>query len=107
ELVRLVACRSVANPAIEPVSECRAAASMVADLFADAGIAGVAQLETSDGSVAVAGRTAGPPGAPSVVLYSHYDVVPAGDTEAWGTPPWQLAERGGRWYGRGAADGKG
>jgi acetylornithine deacetylase/succinyl-diaminopimelate desuccinylase-like protein len=107
ELVRLVACRSVANPAIEPVSECRAAASMVADLFADAGIAGVAQLETSDGSVAVAGRTAGPPGAPSVVLYSHYDVVPAGDTEAWGTPPWQLTERGGRWYGRGAADCKG
>src|SRR6476659_9315673 len=35
DLARLVALRSVANPAIEPESECRAAAALVGDLLAE------------------------------------------------------------------------
>ena len=107
ELAGLVALRSVANPAIEPVSECRAAASMVAGLFTGVGVEGVAELETPDGSLAVVGRSAGPQGSPRVVLYSHYDVVPAGDPEGWDTDPWVLTAHDGRWHGRGAADCKG
>jgi acetylornithine deacetylase/succinyl-diaminopimelate desuccinylase-like protein len=107
ELARLVALRSVANPAIEPESECRAAAELVATLFADAGVGGVDAVPTPDGSLAVVGRTAGPTQAPRVVLYSHHDVVPAGDAADWATPPWELTERDGRWYARGAADCKG
>ena len=107
ELARLVALRSVANPAIEPETECRAAASMVAGLFSDAGVEGVETVPAPDGSLAVVGRSPGPAGAPRVVLYSHHDVVPAGDLARWSTPPWQLTEREGRWYGRGSADCKG
>jgi acetylornithine deacetylase/succinyl-diaminopimelate desuccinylase-like protein len=107
DLARLVALRSVANPAIEPEGECRAAAALVGDLFAEAGVDGILAHPTPDGSLAVVGRTAGPDGAPTVVLYSHYDVVPAGDLDAWTTPPWELTEREGRWYGRGSADCKG
>jgi acetylornithine deacetylase/succinyl-diaminopimelate desuccinylase-like protein len=107
DLARLVALRSVANPAIEPESECRAAATLVGELFTETGVGGVQAHPTPDGSLAVVGRTAGPDGAPRVLLYSHYDVVPVGDPAGWQTPPWELTERDGRWYGRGSADCKG
>lgn len=45
--------------------------------------------------------------APTVLLYSHYDVVPAQNPDAWTNHPLDLTERDGRWYGRGAADCKG
>ncbi|AZA08439.1 dipeptidase [Corynebacterium pseudopelargi] len=55
----------------------------------------------------VIGRKEAKNGAPTVLLYSHYDVVPAGDPKAWITPATELTERDGRWYARGAADCKG
>jgi len=45
---------------------------------------------------------------PTVLGYGHGDVV-RGLDNGWdgGLSPWQLTERDGRWYGRGAADNKG
>lgn len=107
DLARLVSLRSVANPEIEPVEQCEAAADLVAELLVELGLDGVEAVPAPDGSRAVVGRSAGPPGSRSVVLYSHHDVVPAGDLDSWATPPWQLTEVEGRWFGRGAADCKG
>jgi acetylornithine deacetylase/succinyl-diaminopimelate desuccinylase-like protein len=107
DLERLVAIPSVAAEGGGPVPECRRAADVVADLLRGLGINDVRQIEVADGSVVVVARTEGPIGAPRVLLYSHYDVQPAGDETAWSSDPWTLTERDGRWYSRGAADCKG
>lgn len=96
--------RSVADPQHFPPEECLRAAQWTADAFTAAGVP-CKLYETPDGSQAVIGHRPGPEGAPTVLLYSHYDVQPPGD--GWTVPPWELTDRGGRWYGRGAADCKG
>jgi acetylornithine deacetylase/succinyl-diaminopimelate desuccinylase-like protein len=107
ELAELVAMRSVADPRQFPPEECVRAAEWVEDAFVGAGIGHVELIETSDGSHAVVGHQPAPDGAPTVLLYCHYDVQPPGDEKLWHTDPFTLTERDGRWYGRGAADCKG
>ncbi|MFG3496358.1 dipeptidase [Streptomyces sp. NPDC047928] len=107
ELTELVAFRSVADPAQFPKSECEAAAAWVARALTSEGFEDVAVFDTPDGSQSVYGHLAGPEGAPTVLLYAHYDVQPPLDLAGWDTPPFELTERNGRWYGRGAADCKG
>ncbi|MCM2579790.1 dipeptidase [Streptomyces meridianus] len=107
ELAELVAFRSVADPAQFPRSECEAAAGWVADALRAEGFEDVTLLDTPDGTQSVYGHLPGPAGAPTVLLYAHYDVQPPLDETAWASPPFELTERDGRWYGRGAADCKG
>lgn len=42
----------------------------------------VETITTADGSTAILGERKGEEGAKTVLLYSHYDVVPAGDRAA-------------------------
>ena len=107
ELAELVRFASVHDPRQFPVEECTGAAQWVQRAFVDAGIPDVQLIETVDGSLAVIGSRPAPPGAPTVLLYSHYDVQPPGDRNFWDSEPFELTERDGRWYGRGSADCKG
>jgi acetylornithine deacetylase/succinyl-diaminopimelate desuccinylase-like protein len=107
ELAELVAFRSVADAALYPAEECRRAARWVAAALRAEGFGDVEVLATPDGSETVYGHLPAPEGAPTVLLYAHYDVQPPLDEDAWTSPPFVLTEREGRWYGRGAADCKG
>ncbi|WP_067531217.1 dipeptidase [Nocardia crassostreae] len=107
DLIELVSYKSVYDARQFPIEECEKTAQWVADAFAAEGLTDVGLHETADGSKAVVARRPGPPGAPHVLLYCHYDVQPPLDEKAWRTPVWQLTEQNGRWYGRGAADCKG
>jgi cysteinylglycine-S-conjugate dipeptidase len=108
ELAELVAIRSVADPRQFPPEECARAAQWVLDAFAGAGFSDARLAEMADGSHAVLGTRPGPdPDAPTVLLYAHYDIQPPLNEADWRTPPFELTEVDGRWYGRGAADCKG
>ena len=107
DLAELVSIRSVADPEQFPPEECERAAQWMVDAFSKVGLRDLAAHETPDGSKAVFGQAPAPPGAPTVLLYCHYDVQPPLDEDAWETPVFELTEKDGRWYGRGSADCKG
>ncbi|HEU0102448.1 MAG TPA: dipeptidase [Mycobacteriales bacterium] len=102
DLEALVRIPSVSSDAslLPDVQRC---CSAVADLLRAEGLA-VTVLSVAGGLPAVVGRRAAPPGAPTVLLYAHYDVQPVGS--GWSSPPFDPVERDGRLYGRGAADDK-
>ncbi|CAM5339314.1 Dipeptidase OS=Streptomyces rochei OX=1928 GN=G3I25_16255 PE=4 SV=1 [Streptomyces rochei] len=107
ELTALVAFKSVADFDQFPRSESVGAANWIASALRAEGFQDVDLLDTPDGTQSVYGYLPGPEGAKTVLLYAHYDVQPPLDEAAWATPPFELTERDGRWYGRGAADCKG
>ena len=107
DLAEMVAFKSVYDPAGEPPPDCDEMVEWLITAFTEVGVHDVEAHVTADGSKAVTGHIPGPPGAPTVLLYFHHDVQPPMDLNAWKSPAWELTERDGRWYGRGAADCKG
>jgi acetylornithine deacetylase/succinyl-diaminopimelate desuccinylase-like protein len=55
----------------------------------------------------VYGRIHEAPGAPTVIVYCHYDVQPVDPIDLWETAPWDPFQRDGKFVGRGVADDKG
>jgi acetylornithine deacetylase/succinyl-diaminopimelate desuccinylase-like protein len=105
DLERLVRIPSIAFEGY-PEQPVREAADLTASILAEAGLPDVRLLDVPGGPPAVYGHLPAPEGAPTVLLYAHYDVQPPGPLDAWTSPPWEPTERGGRLYGRGAADDK-
>jgi acetylornithine deacetylase/succinyl-diaminopimelate desuccinylase-like protein len=107
DLERLVAIPSVAFPGYppEPVQQM---AGEALRLFREAGFASAELQEVPAGYPPVYGEIPGPEGAPTVMLYAHYDVQPAPPEQGWTSDPWTATRKDdGRIYGRGAADDKG
>jgi acetylornithine deacetylase/succinyl-diaminopimelate desuccinylase-like protein len=105
DLERLVRLPSVAFDGFpqEPIAETGAA---VAEMLTSVGLPEVRHLDIRDAPQAVFAARPASPGAPTVLLYAHYDVQPPGEDSEWTSPPFEPAERDGRLYSRGAADDK-
>jgi acetylornithine deacetylase/succinyl-diaminopimelate desuccinylase-like protein len=101
ELAEYVAIPSVSRSA-SPETMREAATWLAGRLaFADGRI-----VET-EGFPVVRGEWLGAPGAPTVLVYGHYDVQPTGSLDEWDTPPFELVVDGPVARGRGVTDDKG
>jgi acetylornithine deacetylase/succinyl-diaminopimelate desuccinylase-like protein len=104
DLENLIRIPSVAFPGFDH-SHVQRSAEAVAELLRGCGLE-TQIVRQGGGHPAVIGRKPAPPGAPTVLLYAHHDVQPAGDPALWNGEPFEPEERDGRLYGRGAADDK-
>ena len=107
-LMELVAIPSVSSDDTH-ASDCRTAAQWMAGRYEAMGCT-VMSFSTDDAHPVVVARLGWNAQQPTVVLYAHYDVVPAGND--WGLPdtpldPFTLVGHDGYLYGRGASDNKG
>ena len=105
ELVEFAAIPSVST---EPAhaADLHAAAAWVAARLSAAGPFTVRTMPTPGASVVYA-EWLGAPGAPTALIYGHYDVQPEDPLEKWQSPPFTPTLRDGRLYARGVSDDKG
>src|SRR6058998_3957661 len=87
-------------------ADCRAAAEWVAGELRRLGCREV-QFLASDTHPVVWGVGREVPGAPTLLIYGHYDVQPPEPLDEWTTPPFEPTVRDGKLFARGAADDKG
>jgi len=104
-LADLVRLPSVSAPGYDK-SEVRKAAEMIVTVLEGAGYENTQLLEVEGGNPAVFGEIPAPEGAPTILLYAHYDVQPPGPAGEWQTGPFEPIEKNGRVFGRGSADDK-
>lgn len=66
-----------------------------------------AEVMESNGNPIVYGEKIIDPARPTILVYSHYDVMPVAPIELWNSRPFEPEIRDGRLYARGADDDKG
>src|ERR1700675_4387318 len=66
-----------------------------------------AKIYPTAGHPIVVGEWRKAPGAPTVLIYGHYDVQPAEPLELWTSPPFEPTVREGKIFARGSVDDKG
>ena len=109
-LKELVAIPGIAWPSFDRSPLERSAEAVAALLrgsgLGDVQILGCDKPDGTPGGPAVVARRPAAEGKPTILLYAHHDVQPAGDEALWETEPFAAVEKDGRLYGRGAADDK-
>ena len=86
--------------------DCRRAADWLADALTRAGLEN-AEVSETGGHPVVYADWLHASGAPTVLVYGHYDVQPVDPLELWTSPPFEPVIVDGRLLARGAADDKG
>jgi len=105
ELIEFAAIPSVSTDPAH-AADLHAAAAWVAARLKAAGPFTVKTMPTPGASVVYA-EWLGAPGAPTALVYGHYDVQPEDPVEKWHSPPFTPTLRDGRLYARGVSDDKG
>ncbi|MFC9672327.1 M20/M25/M40 family metallo-hydrolase [Streptomyces sp. NPDC056949] len=106
DLERLAAIPSIAFPGF-PAEPVREAHDLLVGLLGEAGVARIERIDLPDTAPVILGEIPPPtPDAPTVLLYSHYDVQPAGDEKLWKSPPFEPTPVEGGLRARGIADDK-
>jgi acetylornithine deacetylase/succinyl-diaminopimelate desuccinylase-like protein len=85
----------------------RRMAEWLAEHMTGLGLDRVAVMETAGHPVVYGEWMGAGDGAPTLLVYGHYDVVPAALEDGWTTDPFEPVEIDGRIYARGATDDKG
>lgn len=85
----------------------RRMAEWLADHMTSLGLDKVAVMETAGHPVVYGEWMGAGPDAPTVLVYGHYDVVPAVMEDGWSTDPFEPVVKDGIIYARGATDDKG
>ncbi len=106
DLADLVAIPSISTDG-DHQKEVEQTAALTCEQMRQAGLQNVEILRSGDSNPYAYGEWLGAPGKPTVFLYAHHDVQPINFVEEWQSEPFKLTPRGGRLYGRGAADDKG
>lgn len=76
------------------------------ELLLRSGVDSARVISTNGNPVVYAEKNIGPE-KPTVLVYGHYDVMPAEPFNLWSSPPFEPEIRDGKIYGRGADDDKG
>lgn len=105
ELEEFLAIPSISTEASHR-GDVRRAADWTAAALRAIGCARVELLDTA-GAPVVYGQTPARPGAPTVLVYGHYDVQPVDPPELWQSDPFRPVVRDERLFARGASDMKG
>ncbi|MFE4702744.1 M20/M25/M40 family metallo-hydrolase [Streptomyces sp. NPDC056738] len=106
DLERLAAIPSVAFPGFPP-EPVREAHDLLVGLLRDTGVERVESIDLPGTAPVIFGEIPPPhPDAPTVLLYSHYDVQPPGDEKLWLSPPFEPTPVEGGLRARGIADDK-
>jgi acetylornithine deacetylase/succinyl-diaminopimelate desuccinylase-like protein len=85
----------------------RRAAEWLAASLRNIGAANVAVMETAGYPVVYGEWLGAGADKPTVLVYGHYDVVPAAIEDGWDTPPFEPVVKDGKIFARGATDDKG
>ena len=104
----LIAFARIPSVSTDPTyrGEVHRAAGWVAERLRAAGLEAV-RIHSTACHPAVTAEWLHAQGAPTLLVYGHYDVQPPDPIEAWTSPPFAPEVRDGRIYGRGVSDDKG